>query len=531
MQLNSRRSPVLARRGMVATSQPLGAMAGLRILMQGGNAIDAAVATAAALNVVEPMSTGVGGDAFALVWMAKEKQVRAINASGRAPAGASIEELSRQGITQIPPQSAYAVSVPGAVNGWHSILQACGTMPLSEVLKPAIEYAEEGYPVSNVIAYQWDLNVPKLAQRPSGRELLLNGGAPKEGDVMRLPELAKTLRSIAEGGPEAFYKGPVAEKIARYVQEEGGWLSTEDLANDTSTWDEPVYTDYRGVRCWECPPNGQGLIALIALNIVEGFDLRSMGPQSADTYHHLIEAIRIAFADGLHYIADPRATQVPTSELLSKSYARQRGALIRKDQAFTSVEFGKVPTLHDTVYISCVDGQGNACSFINSVFQGFGTGLVVPGTGIALQNRAALFSLDPGHPNALTPGKRPFHTIIPAMATRDGELWLTYGVMGAFQQPQGHLQVLVNMIDFGLDPQEALNALRFSVGLDGSVALEEGVSPEVYRGLERRGHKVDIVSGYQRLKFGGGQVIERNPETGVLIAGSEPRKDGVAVGW
>jgi gamma-glutamyltranspeptidase/glutathione hydrolase len=315
------------------------------------------------------------------------------------------------------------------------------------------------------------------------------------------------------------------------VQQEGGWLTTQDLADHTSTWEEPISTDYRGLTCWECPPNGQGLIALAALNIVDGFDIRSMGSQSADTYHHLIEAVRLALADGLRYIADPATTDVPTARLLSKPYAEERRALIRREQALRSVEYGSALASHDTVYITCIDGEGNACSFINSILSEFGAGMVVPGTGIALHNRASLFSLDPEHPNALAPGKRPFHTIIPALATRGGELCLSFGIMGRFQQAQGHVQVLVNMVDFGMDPQAALDALRFTVRLDGTIGLEDGISPDVRGELERRGHRISIYRGYQRTVLGGGQIISRDPETGVLAGGSEPRKDGCAMGW
>ena len=407
MQFTSRRSPVLARRGMVATSQPLAAMAGLKMLMEGGNAVDAAVATAAALAVVEPMSTGIGGDAFALIWMDREKQVRALNGSGRAPAAASLDEVRRQGYATIPNESPYAVSVPGTVDAWQTTLDSYGTMSLADVLKPAIAFAEEGYAVSPVVAYQWGESFDRLARRPSGHELLLGGRAPRAGEVMRLPELGRVLRDIADGGPDAFYHGPLAERIASFVQSEGGWLATEDLASHFSTWDEPISTDYRGVTVWECPPNGQGLVALLAMNIMEGYDVAGMGFQSPETYHHMVEAIRLGFADGLRYIADPAAVSVPTSELLSKSYAAERRGLIRPDRAMPSVSFGRVPAYHDTVYITCADGDGNACSFINSLFQGFGTGLVVPGTGIALQNRAALFSLDAEHPNALAPGVTP----------------------------------------------------------------------------------------------------------------------------
>jgi gamma-glutamyltranspeptidase/glutathione hydrolase len=531
MKFDSRRSSVLSRKGMVATSHPLAASAGLRILQDGGNAVDAAIAAAAVLNVVEPMSTGIGGDAFALVWMHKEKQVRALNASGRAPMRASLDHLVNQGFSSIPPDTAWAVSVPGTVDGWQTLINECGTMSMGAVLKAAIEYAEEGFPVSEIIAHIWQGAYAKLAKRPSGHEFLVDGNAPEKGDVIRLPTLAKTLRAISEGGRDAFYKGQIAEDIARYVQEEGGWLSYEDLASHTSNWEEPIVTDYRGVRVWECPPNGQGLIALMALNIAEGWNLRFMGFQSPETYHHLIECIRLAVADGFHYIADPTVANVPTGMLLSKSYAQQRRSLIQEEKAISNLTYGDIQTLHDTVYVSCVDGDGNACSFMNSVLSAFGTGLVVPGTGIVLHDRAALFSLDPNHVNALAPGKRPFHTIIPGMATRDGELWLSFGVMGRFQQAQGQLQVLANMIDFDLDPQAALDALRFSVALDGTILLEDGVDSEVVRELKRRGHQVRIVSGYGRIAFGGGQIIEHNSKTGVLIGGSEPRKDGSAVGW
>ena len=533
MFFDSRRSTVLAKNGMVATSQPLAAVAGLRAMMEGGNAVDAAVTAAAVLGVVEPMSTGVGGDMFALVWDNRDKKVLAINGSGRAPASSSLAELRAAGHTRMPEFGAYSVTVPGAVHGWGAILQAKGAMPLSEVLKPAIRYAEEGFPVSEVIAFQWARDLEKLARFPSGQELLLNGRPPRHGEVMRLPTLGRTLRSIAEGGSEAFYQGKIASRMAAFVQEQGGWLSTTDLASHTSNWEAPISTGYRGVTCWECPPNGQGIAALEALNIAEGFDIKGMGPQSPDAYHHLIESMRLAFADAFRYVADPSRARVPTAELASKPYAAARRALINPRRAMESVPYGRVLGGGDTVYISAVDGEGNACSFIYSIFANFGTGMVVPDTGIVLHNRGSLFSLDPVHPNALAPNKRPYHTIIPAMATVDGELYLCYGVMGAFMQPQGHLQVISNMVDFGMDPQAALNALRFMV-VENGVALEEGVSPELVRALEDRGHRVRTISGYQRGiagGLGGGQIIQRDPESGVLRGGSEPRKDGCAVGW
>ena len=533
MFYDSRRSTVLARNGMVATSQPLAALAGLRQMMQGGNAVDAAVAAAAVLNVVEPVSTGVGGDMFALVWNNKEKSLRAINGSGRAPGAASLEELRAKGHSRIPESGVHTITVPGAVHGWETLLESCGTMPLSQVLQPAIEYARDGFPVSDIIAFQWSNQLGKLSQLPSGQEMLLDGRTPKEGEVMRIPTLARTLSEIAEGGSDAFYKGPLAEKVAAFVQEQGGWLSTADMAAHTSDWEEPISTDYRGVTCWECPPSGHGVAALEALNIAEGFDLKAMGAQSADTYHHLIESMRLAFADAFEYIADPTKANVPTAELVSKDYARTRRALIDPKRAMETVPYGKVHGGSDTVYISSVDGEGNACSFIYSIYANFGTGMVVPGTGIVLHNRGSLFSLDSEHRNALAPGKRPYHTIIPGMATVNGELYLCYGVMGAFMQPQGHLQVISNVVDFGMDPQAALNALRFAVSLD-DVALEEGLSPQVVEDLAGRGHRTRLIHGYHRGitgGFGGAQLIQRDPETGVLRGGSEPRKDGCAIGW
>ena len=530
MEFRSRRSAVVARNGMVATSQPLAATAGLRIMMEGGNAVDAAVATAAVLNVVEPQSTGIGGDVFALVRMAADGKVRALNSSGRSPRAASLAELRQKGLTSIPDQSPWAVTVPGAVRGWEAALAACGTMPLSEVLKPAIRYATEGYPVSEVIASAWAANAHKLQAHPSGAELLLDGRAPTAGEIMRLPELGRSLAAIAEGGAAAFYEGDLAKSMADYVQSLGGWLSAEDIADHRAAWVEPIYTDYRGVRCWQCPPNSQGVNALMALNLAEGFDIASMGFQSADTYHHLIECMRLSLTDGLYHITDPRKMRVLVDELTSKSYARLRRNLISPDVAMESVDVGPVPTHADTVYLSCVDGQGNACSFINSLFMGFGTGLVAPGTGIALQNRGAFFSLDPDHPNALAPEKRTYHTLIPGMATRDDELWLCYGVMGGMQQAQGHFQVLVNMIDFGLGPQAALDAPRFRINVGQGTALEDIVPSEISRDLAARGHNMRAGPPHG-VSFGGGQIIEVDPSTGVLTGGSEPRLDGCAVGW
>ena len=530
MYFDSRRSTVMATNGMVATSQPLAAMAGLRILMEGGNAIDAAISTAATLNVVEPNSTGVGGDMFALVWNDKEKSVRAINGSGRSAAASNIDELRAQGHHSMPHVGVHSVAVPGTVDGWETLLNACGTMPLGKLLEPAVQYAEEGFPVSEVIALQWRQFVGKLASLPSGQEMLVDGRAPNKGDRVRLPTLAATLREIGEGGSEAFYRGKLAEKTTAFVQEQGGWLTMEDMAAHTSDWDEPISADYRGVTCWECPPNGQGIAALEALNIAEGFDIGAMGPQSPDAYHHLIESMRLAFADAFRYVADPQVVEVPTAQLVSKQFAASRRELIQPLRALDTVPYGQVSGGSDTVYISVVDGQGNACSFINSIFTDFGSGLVVPGTGMILHNRASLFSLNPEHPNALAPNKRPYHTIIPGMATLNGELMLCYGMMGAFMQPQGHLQLISNIVDHGMDPQQAVNALRFMVAND-QVIIEEGLDPEVARDLQARGHRVGTLTGPRRVSIGGAQVIQRDRDTGVLRAGSEPRKDGAAVGW
>ncbi len=532
---SSRRSPIVARNGAVATSQPLAAQAGLRILQDGGNAVDAAVATAAVLNVVEPGSTGIGGDMFALIWMADSKRVTAINGSGRSAAAADPEHVLSKGYESMPADSvdaALAVSVPGTVDGWQLCLDTYGRMNMRDILQPAIKYAEEGYAVSEVIAHGWALSEKKLKQHPSGDEMLLNGKAPRHGEIIRMPTLARSLRTIAEGGADAFYKGDIAKKIADYVQSEGGWITEQDLSNHHSDFDEPINTDYRGVTVWECPPNGQGIAALMALNIAEGFDLSGMGTQSADRYHYLIESMRLGYADALQFVADPRVADVPIDAMLSKDYATRRRKQISRT-AIEEISYGQPVPNSDTVYLTVVDGQGNACSFINSLYQGFGSGLIVPETGIALQNRGALFSLDPSHPNYLEGGKRPYQTIIPAMATRNDELWLSFGVMSGFQQPQGHLQVVSNMVDFGMNPQRALDALRFSVDVQntGAVRVEDDLDPNIVAELRDRGHDVSIVEGYNRALFGGGQVISRDPETGMLMAGSEPRKDGSAVGW
>ncbi len=528
----SRRSAVMARHGMVATSQPLAAMAGLRALMDGGNAADAAVTAAAMLNVVEPMSTGIGGDCFALIYEAKTGQVTALNGSGRAPAAFTLEEAQRRGLTPergIPLTGPLPVTVPGTVSGWTALLDRFGTMSLAGCLAPAIATAEAGFPVSELISGGWQRSAEKLSKDPEAARVYLP--APEPGQIHRQPDLARTLRTIAEGGAEAFYREPLAERIAACVQSWGGYLTADDLAAHTATWEMPIHTFYRDVEMLEHPPNGQGLAALVALNIVEGYDLAGMDYFDPARWHVMIEAMRLGMADAAGYVADPAAVDVPVEGLLSKGYAAGRRALIRPDRALELAIPGQ-PEHRDTVYLTVVDGQGNAVSFINSLYYGFGSGLVVPGTGICLQDRGACFSLAPGHPNALAGGKRPYHTIIPAMALKGGRLWLSFGVMGGFMQPQGHLQVLANLVDYGLSPQEALDAPRFRVDELGSrkVAVETGVPLKTRKTLAALGHDVRPETTFSP-GFGGGQVIAVDAETGALTGGSDPRRDGCAVGF
>ena len=549
----SRRSNVRATRGIVATSQPLAAMAGLDTLKAGGNAADAAIATAAMLNVVQPTSTGIGGDCFALFWDAKAKQVTALNGSGRAPAAASIDEIKRLGYAKMPNFTGQAVSIPGTVAGWSDLLERHGRMSLADVLQPAIWHAENGYPVSEIIARGWASQVKKLLrspdwasgdldsgpEQPSGHELLIDGRAPRPGELMRIPTLGETLRGIADGGKDYIYRGEFARKLSRHVQQYGGWITEADMAAHVSTWDDPISADYRGVTLYECPPNGQGLAAIIAVNLAAGFDLAAMSP--ADRVHTMIECMRLGFADAQQWVCDPRVSDIPLDELVSPAYAARRRARINPQVAAKNVPYGDPMAGSDTVYLSAVDGEGNACSFINSLYMGTGSGLVVPGTGVSLQNRAALFVLDPEHPNALAANKRPYHTIIPAMTTRGGELHASYGVMGGYSQPQGHFQMLVNLIDLDMSPQKALDMPRWQLAWPGNgvgaldpgglIEIEEGWDFAVLAELTRRGHRLAHVDGFARTVFGMGQIILRDPETGILTAGSEPRSDGCAVGW
>jgi gamma-glutamyltranspeptidase/glutathione hydrolase len=523
---------------MVATSQPLAVAAGLEILAQGGNAADAAVATVAALNVTEPTSTGIGGDCFALYFDAQTRQVSALNGSGRAPAALSLERLEREGFgSQLPPYHPYTITVPGACAGWCDLVEVHGQLSMADVMAPAIRLAEGGFPVAPVTAYFWERGAERqLRHAPGGQELTIAGRAPHPGEIFRNPGLGRTFRTVAEGGMQAFYQGEIAGAISAVVQGAGGCLAEADLAAHTSTWEAPISTTYRDLRMWECPPNGQGLAALIGLNLLEGFDLAGLPPLSARRLHLEIEAMHLAFADTRWYVADPATNPAPLEWLLSKEYATERRGLINPRKASLDQRRGTPVAFSDTVYLSVVDGTGNACSFINSNYMGFGTGIVPSGWGFTLQNRGHNFSLDPQHPNALAPGKRPYHTIIPAMATQStasGEtLYASFGVMGGFMQPQGHLQVVIGLVDDGFDPQATLDQPRFCIvdgTAGGKVALEEGMEMETIATLAQMGHAVETVGGYGRALFGRGQIILRDPGNGVLWGGSDPRADGCAM--
>jgi len=535
LHFTSHRSPVLGRGGMVATSQPLAVAAGLGILAQGGTAADAAVATAAALNVTEPTSTGLGGDCFALYYHAATKQVSALNGSGRAPADLSLERLRREGFVQeLPPFHPYTITVPGACAAWCDLAERFGRLPLSLTLAPAVRLAEDGFPVTPTTAYFWQRGVARqLGSAPGGRELTIEGRPPRAGEIFHNPGLGRSLRAIAEGGKRAFYQGAIAEAIAHTVQAAGGCLRQEDLAAHHSTWEQPISASYRDSHIWECPPNGQGLAALLALNILEGFELSTLPALSAARLHLEIEAMRLAFADTRWYVADPAFNPGPLDWLLSKEYADQRRGAIHPQRATLDQQRGTPVSASDTVYLSVVDAEGNACSFTNSNYMGFGTGIVPSGWGFSLQNRGHNFSLEPGHPNALEPGKRPYHTIIAALATHaDNTLYASFGVMGGFMQPQGHVQAALALLDDHLDPQAALDRPRFCIEngeCGGGVALEDGIPDATISALAGMGHPVKAVSGYERAVFGRGQIILREAESGVLWGGSDPRADGCAM--
>lgn len=527
----SRRSAVMGLGPMVATSQPLAAQAGLQTLLAGGNAVDAAVATAGMLAIVEPTGTGLGGDCFALVYTAATRSLRALNGSGRAPAALDVARLNALGWTAMPQRGALTVTVPGAVDAWARLVAEHGRMPLAEVLAPAIATAEKGYPVSELIARAWRAGAPLLALHPAAREHFLPGGdAPRAGTRVRQLGQARALRQIAEGGAEAFYRGPIADAIVASVKAAGGCLDHADLASHASAWDAPIATRFHGLDVWQCPPNGQGLAALVALAVAHGWDLPALPWGSGEWMHRLIEAMRLGFADAHAWVADPAFAAAPVATLLAPAYADARRALVRSDRAMPAPASG-IPRGSDTVYLAAVDGDGNACSLINSNYMGFGSGIVAGWTGIPLQNRGAGFTLEAGHPNRLAPGKRPFHTIIPGMATRtgDGTLFACFGVMGGHMQPQGHLQVLAAIRCAAMDPQRALDAPRFQIVPDGRIALEPWFSDHLRDDLAARGHALIPREATPAMStFGGGQVIAVS-EDGVRIGGSDPRKDGCAV--
>jgi gamma-glutamyltranspeptidase/glutathione hydrolase len=510
---------------MIATSQPLAVQAGLDVLRRGGNAVDATIAAAAVLGVVEPMSTGVGGDAFALVWHAETQTLHALNASGYAPKKATIEAYRERGFTALPQDGILSVTVPGAPRGWEALLQRFGSYKLGELLQPAIEYAERGFPVMEVAADRWQRYESRLKLDPDAASTyLLNGRAPRPGEIFKNPKLASTLKVLAREGVEAFYEGQIAEQLVKASEARGGLLTRGDLRDYRPQWVEPLSVEYRDLTVYEQPPNAQGLVALLALSILADFDLAAMGPGSPEYLHRVIEALKLAFADGRKLIADPRFADVPIEQLLSPDYAAERRALIT-EQVLEISSLGAPEG--GTVYVTVVDEQRNVVSYIESIYLPFGSGVVAGETGILLQNRGALFTLDSQHPNCLEPHKRPYHTIIPAMAFRAEKPYLSFGVVGGFMQPQGHVQLLCNLIDFGMDLQGAIEAPRVRY-LDGRrVALEGGIPDAAREELRRRGH--EIITGAQN--FGGAQAILIDPETGALAGGSDPRKDGCAQGF
>jgi len=526
----SQRMPVLALRGVVATSQPLAAQAGLALLQAGGNACDAALATAIALTVLEPTSNGIGSDAFALLW--DGKQLHGLNGSGRAPAATTPDAVRAAGFSKIPAAGWWPVTVPGAPAAWRDLHARFGRLPFADLFGPAIYYAEQGYPVSPMTAAAWGRAAQNYAKL-SGPEFAgwaatfaPGGHAPRAGERWASPGHARTLRRIAASGSQDFYEGDTAEAIAAFAAASGGNMTAADLAAHTSTWVDPIHVTYHGTEVWEIPPNGQGIAALIALNILSELDLPAAGPRdSIEGFHLQIEAMKLAYADALAYIADPDHAAVPVAGLLSPAYARERAALIGHDALDPAP--GRPPA-GGTVYLCAADGDGMMVSFIQSNYMGFGSGIVVPDWGISLQNRGHDFRLDAAHPNVLAPGKRPYHTIIPGFLTREGQAIGPFGVMGGYMQPQGHVQMVVNMVDFDLNPQASLDAPRWQWQQGRTVLLEDGVPRPLVDGLALRGHLIEIEA--MDGAFGRGQIIWRLP-SGVLVAASDRRADGAAVGF
>jgi gamma-glutamyltranspeptidase / glutathione hydrolase len=538
------RSVVMARNGVIATSQPLASAAGLQVLQSGGNAIDAAVTAAAVLSVVEPTMNGIGGDLFAIIYDAKTQTLKALNASGRAGAAATPAFFAGRKLTSIPYRGELSVSVPGVVDGWSELLATHGTITMAQALGPAIGYAREGYAVAEVLAHQWANAEATLARDPAAAHtFLIDGRAPRPGEIVRNPNLAASLEAIANGGRDAFYKGELGARIVKDLQARDGILTAADFAAHRSDWVETISTSYRGYHVHEMPPNTQGIAALQMLNILEGFDLKAMGHNSGAYLHHLVEAKRIAFADRDAHLATPEAMRPDALEMmLSKDYAAKRRADINPARAARDYAAGTaggvIPgarslepgafreAMGDTIYLTVADRHGNVVSLIQSIYESFGAGIVAGGTGIVLHNRGSQFSLDSSHPNVVAPGKRPFHTLVPAMVMKDGRPWLSFGVMGGDMQPQGHVQVLINLIDFGMNVQEAGEAPRFRHTGSG-LALESAVTPEARFYLNDRGHRLINSIGV----FGGFQGILIDPTTGVMMGGSDPRKDGLAIGY
>lgn len=536
--LHASRSAAVGRRGMVATSQSLASAAGLRALIEGGNAIDAAVTAAAVLSVVEPSMNSVGGDLFALVYHARSGRVFALDAGGRAPQAATPAEFARRGITEMPSSGVLSVTVPGVVSGWDALLARFGTITMAQALAPAIGYADEGFPVAELMALEWRECAERLSLDPAAAATFLPAGrAPAPGEIFRNPRLARTLTQIAEGGAEAFYRGALAQAIAADMRARGGLLAAADLGAHTADWVDPISTDYRGVELYEMPPSNQGIVALEMLNILEGFDIRALGHNSADVLHLVSEAKKIAFADRGAYLAD--RGHVPDgalARLRSKDYASVRRSEILPGRAgryapaalgagSTPVEFAGQDR-GDTVYLTAADAHGNVVSFIQSIFASFGSGLVAGDTGISLHNRGSGFVLTPGHPNEIGPRKRPLHTLVPALLMRDKKPWVSFGVMGGDNQAQAHAQIVLNLVDFDMPIQAAGDAARVR-HMGDWLAVERGISPEVRAALEARGHAVRDGRG----QMGGFQGIMIDPVSGALFGGSDLRKDGLAIGY
>ena len=533
------RSEVIATQGMAATSQPLATQVALDILKAGGSAVDAAIAANATLGLMEPTGCGIGGDLFAIVWDAESKALAGLNASGRSPMSLSLAQVRQAAPEGIPYLGPLTVSVRGAVDGWFELHARYGKLPMATLLEPAIRYAREGFPVTEFIAALWQENAPSRSHYPGFRETFMPGGrAPVKGEIFRNPRLADTYEQIAKNGRDTFYKGDIARKIDSYLREQGGFLSYEDMAAHRSEWVESLSVNYRGYDVYELPPNGHGIVALQMLNILEGYDLRKMGFGSADYLHVLIEAKKLAYEDRAQYYADPDFYEPPIARLISKDYAAERRALIDPGKAAPTYTAGDMLNDGDTIYLTVADKDGNMVSFIQSNYGDIGSGMTPGELGFALQNRGALFSLKDGHPNVYEPGKRPFHTIIPAFVMKDGKPWLSFGVMGGSMQPQAHAQIVVNLVDFGMNLQEAGDAARIrhtgssqptdEVMTDGgSVYLESGYSDEVRETLKKMGHHVAT----ERTDYGGYQAILRDDEQGVYYGASESRKDGQAAGY